>query len=162
LSGQDNGGGVVSTGTYTNASFTYGLGSGVAISTGNALDYEDGPNVETGRTTGYGPAATPAQDTLLTPISQGFTQHFDVTQLDLTFDVGATTSKVFFNAVFGSEEFPEFVGSKFIDAFAIYLNGVNIAQFNGQPINIDHPDFGRSAARNWTACSTPRAGAAIP
>lgn len=162
LSGQDNGGGTVSTGTYTNASGTYSIGSGVVISTGNVLDYEDGPNAQTGRTTGYGTPATPAQDTLLTPISQGFTEHLDVTQLDLTFDVGATTNKVFFNAVFGSEEYPEFVGSKFIDGFAIYLNGVNIAQFNSKPINIDHPDFRALGGTELDGVLDPTGGSGNP
>jgi hypothetical protein len=42
---------------------------------------------------------------------------------------------------FGSEEFPEFVGSEFVDAFGLYLNGTNIAFVGGQPVNIDHPCF---------------------
>ncbi len=42
---------------------------------------------------------------------------------------------------FGSEEYPEYVGSQYVDAFGLYLNGVNIASVNGMPVNIDNPCF---------------------
>jgi PEP-CTERM motif len=139
LSGQDDGTGAVSSGTYSNASNTYGIGPGVALSTGNVSDYDDGPNTQTGFTTGYGVAATADQEALLDPITGGTFDHFDVTQLDITFD--STTGEVFFLVVFGSEEFDEFVGSLFIDGFGLYLNGVNIASVGGEPVNINHPDM---------------------
>ena len=135
LSGQTSGG-AVSSGTYTNGSGTYGVGSGVILSSGNVSDYGDGANTAPGFTTNFGPGATGAQETLLDPITGGGFYHFDVTQLDLTFDVGAGVTGVFFNVVFRSDEFAEFVGSPFIDAFGIYLNGVNIATFAGDPIKL--------------------------
>jgi hypothetical protein len=140
LSGQTNPG-AASSGTYTNASGTYGIGSGVVLSTGNVSSYGDGPNTQPGFTTSYGTNATVTQEALLDPITGGALTHFDVTQLDLTFDVGAGVTSVFFNVVFGSDEFAEFVGSEFINAFGIYLNGVNIANFAGNPVNIDHPNM---------------------
>ena len=139
LQGQDDGAGAVSTGTYTNASGTYGIGPGIVLSTGNVSDYNDGLNTETQRTTIYGPAATAAQETLLDPISGGTFDHFDVTQLDITFTT--STGAVFFNVVFGSEEFPEYVGNIYIDGFGLYLDGTNIAFVGGQPVNINHPDM---------------------
>jgi hypothetical protein len=48
---------------------------------------------------------------------------------------------LFFSLVFGSEEFPTFVGGNFSDGFGIILNGTNVAAVAGSPINIDHPDF---------------------
>lgn len=139
LSGQDNGTGAVSSGTYSNASNTYGIGPGIALSTGNVSDYGDGPNTDTGFTTEYAVPATAAQEALLDPITGGTFDHFDVTQLDVTFDT--TTGEVFFLVVFGSEEFDEFVGNIFIDGFGLYLNGVNIASVGGDPVNINHPDM---------------------
>jgi hypothetical protein len=130
-----------SSGTYTNASGTYGIGDGVILSSGNVNDYGDGPNNSGSTTTSYGTAATPAQEALLDPITGGSYNHNDVTQLDLTFNAGDQTSSIFFNVVFGSEEYPEWTGSSFIDAFGIYLNGVNIATFNSDPVNIDHPSM---------------------
>ena len=45
---------------------------------------------------------------------------------------------MFFNTVFTSAEYPQFVGA-FIDGFGLFLNGVNIAYAGGNPVNIDNP-----------------------
>jgi len=127
-----------STGTYTNASGTYGIGNGIVLSTGNVLDYGDGENTQGDRTYGYGIPATAAQEALLDPITGGTYSHFDVTQLDITFTT--STGEVYFYVVFGSEEYPEYVGSPFNDGFGMFLNGVNIAKVGGRPVNISHPD----------------------
>lgn len=131
-------GAAASSGTYTNASNTYGIGGGIVLSSGNVSAYGDGPNTAGGTTTGYGVTGTAAQQALLQPLQNGNIAN-DVTQLDLTFN--STTGSVFFLVVFGSEEFPEFVGSAFIDGFGLFLNGVNIALTGGFPVNINHPDF---------------------
>ena len=54
-------------------------------------------------------------------------------------ETACSTGNVFFEVVFGSDEFPEFKNSTFIDAFGLFLNGINIALFAGDPININHP-----------------------
>jgi PEP-CTERM motif-containing protein len=139
LSGQTATSGAVSSGTYTNTAGTYNnVGSGIVLSTGDVRDYASGPSTSSGQTTAYGVIATPAQEALLDPITGGSLNHRDVTQLDITFT--STTGQVFFNVVWGSDEFPEFIGSSFIDAFGIYLNGTNIAFLGGLPINLDHPN----------------------
>jgi hypothetical protein len=138
LQGQSGGPTVASTGTFTNI---YGLASGAVFSTGNAADYGSGPNTLADSTTAYGVSATAAQSLLLNPLTSGNTSHFDVTELDLTFTVDPGVSNIFFNVAFGSEEFPEFVDSEFVDAFGLYLNGTNIAFVGGLPVNIDHPCF---------------------
>lgn len=134
LSGHTN-----SSGTYTNATNTYGIGPGIVISSGNVNDYNDGPNTVTGKTTNFGVNATVAQEALLDPITGGSLNHRDVTQLDISFTT--KTGSVFFLVTFGSDEYPEFKNSSYIDAFGLYLNGTNIAFFNGNPININHPDM---------------------
>lgn len=131
-------GGAVSSGTYTNASGTYGMGGGIVFSTGDVNAYNDGPNLATGTTTSYGVAATPDQQALLSPIS-GQANHYDVTQLTLTFDMLPGFDTVYFNVVWGSEEYPEWQGSIYVDAFGLYVNGVNIAFVDGLPVNVDHP-----------------------
>lgn len=161
LSGQ-SGGGAASSGTYTNASGTYGIGSGIMLSSGNVSSYGDGANNQPGFTTNYFSSATGAQEALLDPITGGPFDHYDVTQLDLTFDVGAGVTSVFFNTVFGSDEYAEFVGSEFIDAFGIYLNGVNIATFAGNPVNIDHPNMAFIGGTELDGILDPTAGAGDP
>lgn len=126
-----------SSGTYTNASGTYSINDGIILSSGDVGDYGDGSSTSTGNTTSYGVAATAAQEALLDPITGGGLNHRDVTQLDLSFTT--STGSVFFNVVFGSDEFPEFKNSSFIDAFGLYLDGTNIAFYLDDPININHP-----------------------
>ena len=125
--------------------YTYNLTRpGIVLSTGNVKDYESGNNTTSSRTTGYGIQSTAPQEALLDPITgsggQNF-RHFDVTQLDIQFDMETGFDRIEFKVVFGSEEYPEFVNSLFIDGFGIYLNGSNIAFSAGQPININHPDM---------------------
>ncbi len=179
---------VTSSGTYSNASGTYGIGPGVVLSTGgveavSALGqpvfpgYGDGPN--TGEqsswsfgTTVYPPPtpnpgdplpgipATAAQELLLDPITgdpdtQTFYDHFDVTELIINFDMQPGVNQVAFNIVFGSEEYPEFQQSDFIDGFGMFLNGANIAQVGGLPVNINHPDVAAIAGTELDGVLAP-------
>lgn len=144
----------VSSGTYTNASGTYGIGPGIVISSGDVNDYNDGPNNSVSNTTNFGQSATPAQDTLLDLITGG-KDHFDVTQLDINFDLLSSYDTVFFNVAWGSDEYPEFVGSQFIDAFGLYVNGVNIAEVGGDPVNVDHPDMAAIAGTELDGMLAP-------
>jgi hypothetical protein len=141
LSGQATGNGETSSGTYAITGplpDTYGLVSGgIVLSTGDVRDYGTGPNTVSKNVWQYGVAASGAQEALLDPITGSF-NHFDATQLDLTFDVDPDVDTIYFQVVFGSEEYPEFVGS-FIDGFGLYLNGTNYAEVAGQAVNIDHP-----------------------
>jgi hypothetical protein len=130
--------GTLSVGTYTNVSGTYGIGDGVVISSGAVAAYGDGPNSSPSNTTSFGTAATAAQAAVLTAIS-GPKPYFDVTEIDITFHMDPGFNSVNFNVVFGSDEWAEFVGSTFIDAFGLLVNGVNIAFQGGMPINVDHP-----------------------
>jgi hypothetical protein len=160
--------GVISSGTYTNASGTYGIGRGIVLSTGGVAPvvvdgttfvpgYGDGDNSGLQETSwGYGgtfpppvnPAdaqrpATAAQELLLDPITRSATEeynHFDVTELVINFDMQPGVTEVVFEVVFGSEEFPNFIDSEFVDGFGMFLNGQNIAFSGGLPINIRHPD----------------------
>lgn len=137
-------------GTFTNDSGTYGLPSaGIILSTGNVNDYSDGENFDSGNTTAFGNfdgegqanPASEAQEGLLDPITGGGFDHFDVAQLTINFTPGPDVSSVTFFGTFGSEEFPEFVGSEFVDGFGLFVNGQNVAFVNDAPVNIDHPDF---------------------
>jgi hypothetical protein len=139
-----------SSGTFTNASGTYGIGPGVMLSTGAVETYGDGPNLfEDWSTTfftleppEFGIPATPAQEALLDPIttvgSDSF-DHFDVTELIVHFDMQPGFDSARFNVVFGSEEFPEFVSEGYFDGFGMFLNGTNVAFVNALPVNITHP-----------------------
>lgn len=65
---------------------------------------------------------------------------------NLSFSFVATSNNLFFNYVFGSEEYNEFVGTGFNDSFALtltgtnYAGGVNLAQLpgGGGPVTINN------------------------
>lgn len=135
------------TGIYNNSSGTYGLPlDGIVLSSGDVLDYQDGPNNQSGNTGGPGIGATVAQDATLGGIT-GQNEHFDVVELGIDFDAGPSVDSVTFFATFGSEEFPEYVGSSFIDGFGLFVNGTNVASVEASdssgpaPVNVNHPDF---------------------
>ncbi len=169
---------MTSSGTFTNASGTYGIGAGVVLATGSVTGwtvpggddlmpgYGDGSNSTDANGWPFGSTAfpppmpdpenpgepgvpaTPAQEALLDPITSRpdldppeTYDHFDVTELVIGFDMQPGYDQVSFNVVFGSEEYPEFVDSPYIDGFGLFLNGANIASVGGQPVNIRHPDM---------------------
>jgi hypothetical protein len=151
-----------SSGTFTNTSGTYGIGPGIVFTTGAVEErtyfdfelnvtetfsgYGDGPNRVQDNSTAYldpntfdEKPATAEQETLLQPISPF--PHFDVTELIINFDVQPGYDRVSFNVAYGTDEYIEFKNSDFIDIFAVFLNGTNIALVNGNRFNVDHPDF---------------------
>ncbi|TVR83983.1 MAG: PEP-CTERM sorting domain-containing protein [Rhodospirillales bacterium] len=134
FSGQQSGT-TLSAGTYTNAAASYGIGPGIVISSG-AVD-----QFGTSSDFSHGVAATAAQEALLQPIS-GISSHNDVTQLDVSFDMLPGFDTIFFNVTFQSTEFPNFVGTSFVDAFGLFVNGLNVAFVDGDPVNINHPFMG--------------------
>ena len=135
-----------SSGTFTNVSGTYGIGNGLAagpegvvLSTEDVRNFGDLNDTFVGTST-FAVPATAEQEGLLAPIT-GQENHNDVTQLTIPFDntTGSDQTLDLFT-VFGTQEYPEFVGTEFNDGFGAYLNGVNIATFRDLPMNIDHPN----------------------
>ncbi|WP_417726663.1 choice-of-anchor L domain-containing protein, partial [Roseovarius sp.] len=65
----------------------------------------------------------------------------DASVITFTFDAAnlGNAPAVSFDLFFGSDEFPEFVNSSFVDIAAVFVNGQNFALFNndpGQPLSI--------------------------
>ncbi len=59
----------------------------------------------------------------------------DASILEFSFNVTNPTIKsVSFDVIFGSDEYPEWVDSSFVDIAAISVNGVNYALFDGDPL----------------------------
>jgi len=129
-----------STGYYVNNNETYGMSQyGIVLSSGNAADYHSGNNTSGRHWYAYNTMASPVQEVLLDSITGGWYTHFDVTQFDIEFDLLPGYDTLTFNLVFGSEEYPEWVGTEFVDGFGLFVDGENIAFVDGAPVNIDHP-----------------------
>ena len=93
-------------GTFTGAlADNLGIDNGIILSSGNVADAV-GPNNSPSKTTSFG---TPGDATLNSSFSTN-TQDAAVLSFDFT-----TTGNIFFNYVFGSEEYPQYVGSSFND-----------------------------------------------
>ncbi|MEZ2226651.1 MULTISPECIES: choice-of-anchor L family PEP-CTERM protein [unclassified Microcoleus] len=114
-------------GTFSNDPF--GLHSGVVLSTGRVADIAGRNNKDnlffngTDLNTDFGPKGEAG----------------DLTQLNLSFFADSTAEKLFFEYVFGSEEFPEFGGSPFNDDFELLLNGNNLAKLSdGKAVTINN------------------------
>jgi len=112
-----------------------GISRGIMLSSGNIADVE-GPNDFPDTTTGFG---TPG-DAALTALS-GF-ETYDAAILEFDFEVEAGAEVVYFRYVFGSEEYNEYVYTEFNDVFAFWVNGVNYASVNGDPVSINAINHG--------------------
>lgn len=130
-------------GSFNGASTNLGLAQGIVITTGTVLNNGSGPhgpnNTESsGIDNGAGGYA------LLSNLIGG-TPTFNAAILE--FDFIPYSDSVKFNYVFGSEEYLEFVGSTFNDAFAFFISGPgivggiqNIAKISGGggPVTINN------------------------
>jgi Cadherin-like domain/Bacterial Ig-like domain/Calx-beta domain len=63
----------------------------------------------------------------------------DAISIEIEFDASSTSNQIFFQYVFGSEEFTDFSGTGYNDSFTLELNGVNLARLtNGNTVNINN------------------------
>jgi hypothetical protein len=127
--------------------FTGGLSAGIGIDQGIIMTSgwaagAVGPNNSDGYSIGNG---TPGNANLSALI--GGAQTNDAAVLD--FDFTTTGGDVFFNYVFASEEYNEYVYA-FNDVFGFFLDGVNIALIPGTtlPVSIDNVNGGKPLGTN--------------
>ena len=105
-------------GTYENGSFLESP-QGIIMSTGN-VEYAEGPNDTSGNEETNGGEVS---DPDLFEVS-GELETFDVSTIE--FDFIPTGGYIFFDYIFASEEYCDFVGSDFNDAFGFFLSGPGI------------------------------------
>ncbi len=139
----------VQIGSFDGTGTNLGLANGVIITTGtvnNTPDGPHGPNDQAGAGVDLG---TPGYPPLTNQIGGAPTFNAAV----LEFDFVPYSNTVQFNYVFGSEEYPEYVGSQFNDVFAFFISGPGIAgQQNmallpgGQPVAINNVNSGSNPA----------------
>lgn len=133
--GEDASAGVFSGGGNAGIS----LQNGIVISSGfisNAIGYNSSPSI-TGELNLSG-------DSDLNDLIPQST--FDATILE--FEFVPSFDQIFIQFVFGSEEYNEYVGSNFNDAFGFFLNGENIALTPGteDPISINTINLGQNSS----------------
>ena len=123
-----------------------GIESGIILTTGNAFD-APGPNTSDDTSVN---TSSPG-DADLTAIVGASTND----SASLTFDFESTGGDLFFNFVFASEEYNEFVDSSFNDVFAFFVDGVNVAIApDGQEVSINTVNCGQTFSGVGPNCSS--------
>ncbi|CAN5377231.1 hypothetical protein BH23ACT9_BH23ACT9_24800 [soil metagenome] len=141
-------------GLFAGGGSILGFDQGIVLSTGFIADVV-GPNFEEG-TSGF--MGTPGDPDLSVLAGQ---ETFDAAVLEFDFVAPPSATGVSFEYVFGSEEYLEFVGSEFNDVFAFFINGVNCATVNGQPVSVNtindqsNAGFFRDNALNFEDGTSP-------
>jgi uncharacterized repeat protein (TIGR01451 family) len=115
-------------GTFSGGTGVVGFEDGIILSSGT-LGNVVGPNVDDGITTSHAGPGDEDLDTL-----SGFTTN-DAAVLE--FDFVPDDSSLSFRYVFASDEYNEFVNSAFNDVFAFFVNGVNCATVEDDPVSIN-------------------------
>lgn len=112
------------------------FGTGVVLSSGSIASLVPGQS-QNGSFGGAGDAA-------MTSLVNNTT--FDASVLEFRFVPTADT--ISFRYVFGSNEYPEYVGREFNDAFAFFVNGQNVALIPGtsEQVSINSVNAGRNSA----------------
>ncbi len=135
--------------SFTNTNPTFPIGSGLLLTTGNAIAAQ-GPNSSTNFSNNLPATASVATDPHLNILAAGPVTNGVV----LEFDFIPTGDTLSFRYLFGSEEYPEWSPSTFNDAFGFFLwgpgitgpyvlagypNGANIATIpGGTPVTINN------------------------
>lgn len=125
-------------GLFSGGADIVGIDSGVVLSSGNAAGVI-GPNDQGGHSRNNNRGGDAALDALV----GGGTR--DASVLEVEFTPNADT--VYFQYVFGSEEYSEYVNTSFNDVFAFFVNGDNCALV-GDPaehVSIDTINQGKNA-----------------
>ena len=105
-------------GTYVNGDFLESS-EGIIMSTGN-VEYAEGPNNTSGNAPNNGGIVI---DPDLNALSGGF-DTYDVSTIE--FDFIPTGGYIFFDYIFASEEYCDFVDSEYNDAFGFFISGPGI------------------------------------
>lgn len=117
-------------GTFSGYSSILGIDSGIVLSSGKVLD-QVGPNSSGSKSGTLGTSG----DSDLNNLSGKTTKDASV----LEFDFVPQNDVLVFQYVFGSEEYPEYVGSSYNDVFGFFVNGSDVAVLPGSstPIAIN-------------------------
>ncbi len=141
-------GDAIQSGTFSNGLSEVGISSGVVLSSGNVNNIP-GTNSNGGATETLGGlgssdddyslnVGTPG-DADLTALSGFNTFDASVLEFDFQFGDGSIGGDLFFNFVFASEEYVDYIGSDFNDVFGFFVDGTNVALVPGTstPITIN-------------------------
>ncbi|MAM89610.1 choice-of-anchor L domain-containing protein [Allohahella sp. A8] len=120
-----------------------GIDSGILLTSGSA-SLVDGTNSSSEAGTRWGSEGDADLDALVS----GETRDANV----LEFDFISTGGDLFFNYVFASEEYNEYVDTQFNDVFAFYVDGINIALVGDDPVSVNTVNCGNTGTASGMNC----------
>lgn len=125
-------GGREQTSFYNGGLSALGIGKGILLTSG------DGTPPLTNTESNYGVSVGGVGDGDLDRVAKsafnGAGETFDANLLEFSFNINDPNVKsVTFDLVFGSDEFPEFSNSSFVDVAGVFVNDRNFALFNNDP-----------------------------
>lgn len=142
-------GSATSIGSFTAANTNLGIESGIIMTTGTVLNNGSGPHGPNNKEDAGVDNGAPGINLLSNLVGGTTTYNASI----LEFDFVPLSDTVSFNYVFGSEEYPEFVGSEFNDVFAFFISGPgitgqqNIARLpNGSAVTINNVNAGSNSS----------------
>ncbi len=129
--------------SFYDGSLNLGIGAGLLLTSGNGVvpttnsDHDFGGSFASASTlTGPDSPDTPTDTELQNAVEAAFSgagSVRDYTSLAFTFTVTDPSVKgIRFDLVFGSDEYPEYKDSSYVDIAAVFVNGTNYALFNQQ------------------------------
>lgn len=117
---------------YDGSIAALGIGAGLLLTSGDS----DPPETNTEESYGLELEPSETDSDLNTSVHAAFPQAGDVqdaTVLEFQFSVAdPALNNIKFDLIFGSDEFPEFSNTDFVDIAGVYVNGKNYALFNNQ------------------------------
>ena len=139
-------------GVFSNGSAAgLGIDSGIVLTTGTATD---AANLSSSNASIDNKASGDSQLSALLP---GNPDTFNASSLQFNFTVAPGSNSLYFNYAFASEEYPNYVNSKYNDVFALSVDGKNIATVPGTntPVSINTVNGGNpSNTTNSTATNS--------
>lgn len=130
-------------GTYTNSSGLWGLDPGIVLSSGHVSHYSNGPNTAGDFSTDFGKPGHAA----LT----GLAGHQTYDAVSFKFDFTAAKNTISYDFLFGTEEYAEWVGSQYNDAFGAWLTDPSGAKTQLSFDKQNHPVTVNTAWMSGTA-----------
>ncbi|GAA3953181.1 choice-of-anchor L family PEP-CTERM protein [Allohahella marinimesophila] len=120
-----------------------GIDSGILLTSGKA-SIATGPNSSSEAGKRWGSAGDADLDALVS----GETRDANVLEFDFT----STGGDLFFNYVFASDEYNEYVDTQFNDVFAFYVDGINIALIGDDPVSVNTVNCGNTGTASGMNC----------
>ncbi|MBK5937907.1 choice-of-anchor L domain-containing protein [Halochromatium roseum] len=107
-----------------------GIGPGILLTSGDGTPPLT--NTEGGYSISHNGAGDPRLDLVAQAAFSGAGETNDANSLEFDFTVDEGLKGIRLDLVFGSDEYPEYSNSSFIDIASVFINGQNVALFNNQ------------------------------